>query len=169
VACLPYGQQLVKTFEATWPPAGGGIRVVLVGQDAGWLAYFATKASLTAVQVLQAMADRGAVEQLFKDVKGVGGAGQQQVRNLYASIGALTVNLLLYSVVEVWAWARGEEELLDRSRWPWRMEARRPSHADKRKAVPGEILRREIQAVVRRRTKREEFQALVAPLLHLAA
>jgi hypothetical protein len=57
-------------------------------------------------------------EQLFKDVKEVWGAGQQQVRNVYASIGAFTVNLLLYSVVEVWAWGCDEEALVDRSRCP---------------------------------------------------
>ncbi len=53
------------------------------------------------VAILEAMADRGVIEQLFKDVKEVWGAGQQPVRNVYASIGAFTVNLVLYSVVEV--------------------------------------------------------------------
>ena len=96
--------------------------------------------------ILEAMADRGAIEQTFKDVKEVWGAGQQQVRNVYASIGAFAVNLTLYSVVEAWAWARAEEELVDRSRSPWDTEERRPSHADKRKALQREILREEIQA-----------------------
>ena len=62
------------------------------------------------------------------------GAGQQQVRNVHASIGALAVNLTMYSLVEAWAWARREEEVADRSRSPWDTEERRPSHADKRKA-----------------------------------
>ena len=85
---------------------------------------------------------------------------------MYASIGAFTVNLMLYSVVEVWAWGRGEEELV--SRPPWDEEVRRPSHADKRKALQGEILRAEMQAVGDR-PQREEFQALAMRLLHLAA
>ena len=170
VACVQYGERVVKTiktFLATWRPAGGRIRVVIVREDDGWLAYFCTDPSVTVATILEAMADRGAIEQLFHDVKEVWGAGQQQVRNVYASIGAFTVNLVLYSVVEVWAWACGEEELVRRP--PWDEEVRRPSHADKRKALQGEILREEIQAAVGQRTKREEFQALAMRLLHLAA
>ncbi len=172
VTCVQYGERVVKTiktFLATWRPAGGRIRVVIVREDEGWLAYFCTEPAMTVAAILEAMADRGAIEQLFKDVKEVWGAGQQQVRNVYASIGAFTVNLVLYSVVEVWAWARDEEKLVDRSRSPWDREARRPSHADKRKAVQGEILGKEIQAAVGQRTKREEFQELAMRLLHLAA
>jgi hypothetical protein len=102
VTCVQYGQEVVKTiktFEATWRPAGGRIRVVIVREARGWLAYFRTEPAVTVAAILEAMADRGAIEQLFKDVKEVWGAGQQQVRNVYASLGALTVNLVLYSVV----------------------------------------------------------------------
>src|SRR5205807_5477685 len=97
----------------------------------------------------EAMADRGAIEQTFKDVKEVWGAGQQQVRNVYASIGAFTLNLVLYSVVEAWAWQRAEEELVARPAWD--QEERRPSHADKRKALQRAILGAEIQAAVGKR------------------
>jgi hypothetical protein len=45
----------------------------------------------------------------------VWGASQQQVRKVYASLGAFTVNLVLYSAVEVWAWGRDEEALVDRT------------------------------------------------------
>ena len=162
VACVQYGERvvkIVKTFEATWRPAGGRIRVVMVREKMGWLAYFCTDPSVAAATILEAMADRGAIEQLFHDVKEVWGAGQQQVRNVYASIGAFTVNLVLYSVVETWAWARGEEELVDRRDSPWDTEERRPSHADKRKAVQSEILGKEIEAALGERTKRAEFQA----------
>ena len=109
------------------------------------------------------------IEQLFKDVKEVWGAGQQQVRNVYASLGAFTVNLLLYSVVEVWAWARDEETLVDRSRCPWDAEERRPSHADKRKALQRLILREEIRAVAGGRAESEEFSDWATRLLDLAA
>jgi hypothetical protein len=172
VRCLQYGELVVKTiktFEATWRPAGGRIRVVIVREKAGWLAYFCTEPSMTAEAILAAMADRGAIEQVFHDVKEVWGAGQQQVRNVYASIGAFTVNLVLYSVVEAWAWARAEEALVDRSRCPWDSAERRPSHADKRKAVQGEILGKEIQAALGQRPKRQQFQELAMRLLHLAA
>ena len=143
--------------------------MVIVREPDGWLPYFCTRSEASAAEVLEAMADRGAIEQTFKDVKEVWGAGQQQVRNVYASIGALAVNLTLYSVVEMWAWARPEEELVDRSRSPWDEEERRPSHADKRKALQREILRAEIRAVVGRRAECEEFRQLVTCLLDLAA
>ncbi len=62
VECVQYGQRVVKTiktFLATWRPAGGVvIRVVLVKEEDGWIAYFATKAETPAVQILEAMADR---------------------------------------------------------------------------------------------------------------
>jgi hypothetical protein len=172
VRCLQYGVWVVKTiksFEATGRPAGGRIRVVIVREDTGWLAYFCTDASLTAEAILEAMADRSALEQLFHDVKEVWGVGQQQVRNVYANIGAFTVNLVLYSVVEAWAWWRAEETLVDRSRSPWDREERRPSHAEKRKALQGEILGKEIQAALGRRAKCAQFQELAMRLLHLAA
>jgi hypothetical protein len=172
VACVQYGQPVtktIKTFEATWRPAGGRIRVVIVRERDGWLPYFCTDPGMTAETILEVMADRGAIEQTFKDVKEVWGAGQQQVRNVYASIGAFAVNLTLYSVVEAWAWACSEEALVDRSRSPWDAEERRPSHADKRKALQREILRQEIRALVPQRRKRQEFQNLAIQLLDLAA
>jgi hypothetical protein len=172
VECVQYGARVtktIKTFEATWPPAGGRIRVVIVREADGWLAYFCTDPTVRAVAILEAMADRGAIEQLFKDVKEVWGAGQQQVRNVYACIGAFAVNLTLYSVVEAWAWARDEEALVDRSRSPWDHEARRPSHADKRKALQREILRAEIQAALGAHPDCQEFQNLATWLLDVAA
>jgi hypothetical protein len=170
VPCVQYGHpevKTIKTFEATWRPAGGRIRVVIVREDDGWLAYFCTDPTVSAVAVLEAMADRGALEQTFKDLKEVWGAGQQQVRNVYASIGAFAANLTLYSVVEAWAWTYAEEELVARPAWD--QEERRPSHADKRRALQREILREEIRAVVGGRAEREEFRDLATRLLDLAA
>lgn len=172
VTCVQYGEEVVKTiktFAATWRPAGGRIRVVIVREPDGWLAYFCTAPNATAVEVLEAMADRGAIEQAFKDLKEVWGAGQQQVRHIYASVGAFTVNVTLYSVVEAWAWGGAEAELVDRSRSPWDTAERRPSHADKRKALQREILREEIQAVMGQQADAEEFQELALRLLDLAA
>jgi hypothetical protein len=172
VACVQYGARevkAIKTFEATWRPAGGRIRVVIVREDDSWLAYFCTDPAVSAVAILEAMADRGAIEQTFKDIKEVWGAGQQQVTNVYASIGAFAVNLTMYSVVEAWAWGRAEEELVDRRRSPWDTEDRRPSHADKRKALQREILREEIQAATGGRAEWQEFHDLATRLLDLAA
>lgn len=168
--CWQYGERVVKkvkTFLATWRPAGGVIRVVLVREPSGWLAYFCTDPTVRAALVLEMMADRGAIEQTFKDVKEVWGAGQQQVRNVYANVGAMAVNLICYSLVEAWAWLRREEELVARPAWD--EESRRPSHADKRRALQREILREEIQAVVRKRPQWQEFQHIATRLLDLAA
>jgi hypothetical protein len=172
VQCVQYGEQVtktIKTFLATWRPAGGLIRVVIVREDDAWLAYFCTDPAVSAVAVLEAMADRGAIEQTFKDVKEVWGAGQQQVRNVYASIGAFVVNLTLYSVVEAWAWGRAEEDLVDRGRSPWDQEERRPSHADKRKALQREILQAEIQAAVGEQAESVGFHDFATRLLDWAA
>ena len=79
VQCVQYGRAVtkaVKSFLATWRPAGGVIRVVLVREDDGWVAFFCTDPDATAAEVLEAMADRGAIEQTNKDVKEVWGAGQ---------------------------------------------------------------------------------------------
>jgi DDE superfamily endonuclease len=172
VECAQYGERVcktVKTFEATWRPAGGRIRVVIVREDDGWLAYFCSDPAVSAAVVLEVMADRAALEQTFKDVKEVWGAGQQQVRNVYASVGAFAVNLLMYSMVEAWAWARGEEELVDRGGSPWDTEERRPSHADKRRALQREILREEIRAALGERAEAPEFHGLATRLLNWAA
>ena len=90
------------------------------------------------------------------------------MRNVYASIGAFVVNLTMYSVVEAWAWGRAEEELVDRGRSPWDTEDRRPSHADKRKALQREILREGIRVVVDQGADREGFQGFALRLLDLA-
>jgi hypothetical protein len=171
VECEQYGfavQKTIKTFLATWRPAGGVIRVVLVQEDDGWVAFFATKAEVTAVEILEAMADRGSMEQMNKDVKDVWGADEQQVRNLESNVGCFNLNLWMYSVVEAWAWGKEEEDLSDRSASPWDCAPRRPSHADKRKALQREILQVEIEAVLSNRPTREEFQALADKLLAMA-
>src|SRR3954470_2607188 len=46
VECEQYGERVTKTcktFLATWKPAGGVIRVVLVQEDDGWVAFFCTR------------------------------------------------------------------------------------------------------------------------------
>jgi DDE superfamily endonuclease len=170
VECVQYGKRVtktIKTFEATWQPVGGRIRVVIVRERDGWLAYFCTDPRVPAETILEVMADRGAIEQMFKDVKEVWGAGQQQVRNVHANVGAWAVNLTMYSMVEAWAWQRSEEALVDRP--PWDKEDRRPSHADKRKALQREILRKEIQVAWGKHPKPRRFHDLVTRLLDCAA
>lgn len=171
VECVQYGQKVtktIKTFLATYRPAGGKIRVVIVREPDGWVPFFSTKPEATAVQILEAAADRGALEQTNKDVKEVWGAGQQQVRNLDSNVGCFHLNLWMYTLVEAWAWNRSEEELVDRSDSPWDSQPRRPSHQNKRKALQREVLRAEIQAVLEGQPSREEIGALAERLLALA-
>jgi hypothetical protein len=172
VECVQYGEPVtktVKTFLATYRPAGGVIRVVLVREEDGWVPFFSTDPEATAAEVLEAAADRGAVEQMNKDVKEVWGAGAQQVRNIYSNEGCFNLNLWLHSLVEVWAWERGEEELVGEARGPWDREPRRPSHADKRRALQREVLRGEIAAALSGRPSKEEIRALAERLLARAA
>jgi SRSO17 transposase len=172
VKCVQYGREVtktVKTFLATWRPAGGLIRVVLVKEPDGWLAYFCTDPQATAAQVLEAAADRGAIEQTFKDEKEVCGAGQQQVRNRHASVGCFNLNGWMYTLVEAWAWNKPDEQVSDRSRCPWDNQPRRPSHADKRKALQREILHGEIEAGLAGRPTKQQIRDLVERLLQLAA
>jgi hypothetical protein len=164
-----YEAKTYKTFLATWAPAGGVIRVVLVRSDDGWVAYFSTNPEATAADVLELVADRAAIEQVFHDVKETWGGGQQQLRNVHANVGAWHLNLWAYTAVELWAWDRAEEALVDRTASPWDAEWRRPSHADRRKALLRETLRAEIQAAASGPDQTAQLKALAERLLLLAA
>ena len=172
VKCVQYGKEVTKTvksFVATWRPAGGAIRVVLVKEDDGWLPYFCTDPEASAEEVLEAAADRTAIEQTFKDVKEIWGAGQQQVRNVHGSEACFNINLWMHSLVEARAWKKGEEEVVDRSACPWDNQPRRASHADKRKALQREVLRAEIHEALAGRPTRQRIHDLGRRLLALAA
>jgi hypothetical protein len=172
VECVQYGETVtktIKTFLATWKPAGGLIRVVLVQEADGWVAFFGTQPEATVPEILEAVADRNALEQTNKDVKEVWGAGQQQVRNLHSNEGCFNLNLWMASLVEAWAWDRPEEEVVDRSQCPWDSEPRRPSHQDKRRALQRQVLQAEIDEVLSGQPSKEEFRALAQRLLALAA
>jgi DDE superfamily endonuclease len=172
VECVQYQQRVTKTYKtflATWRPAGGVIRVVLVQETDRWIPFFCTDPEATVVDILEAAADRGAHEQTNKDDKEVWGAGQQQLRNLYANIGAFNLNSWMHSLVEVWAWQQPDAALIDRSASPWDAQPRRPSHADKRKALQRELLRQEITAVLAEPVNAEKYRELAEQLLQRAA
>jgi hypothetical protein len=165
-----YGKEATKTYKtflATYRPAYGLIRVVLVKEDDGWQAFFCTDPEATVAQVLEAYADRAAIEQGFKDLKEVHGAGQQQVRNYWANVAAYQLGLWWHTLIELWAWARPPRQLSDRSASPWDDPARRPSHADKRKALRQECLREEIGDAQGRRPVGRRFRAVLRRLLTL--
>jgi hypothetical protein len=167
-----YGERLTKrykTFQATWKPVGGVIRVVLVDEPTGWRAYFCTDPAATVAEILTAVADRFSLEVTFRDCKQVVGAGQQQVRFLWANVGAFHVCLWTFTLTEAWAWGREADELVDRSASPWDSPLRRPSHADKRRAWRRELLGEEIRAGLRPGVTEEEIQATAERVLSLAA
>jgi len=167
-----YGEEAVKkykTFLATWRPAGGVIRVVLVDEPTGWRAYFCTETEASTADILGMVADRFSLEITFRECKQIVGAGQQQVRFIWANIGAFHVCLWTYTMTEAWAWGRKDEDLVDRSASPWDKASRRPSHADKRRAWRRELLGDEIRAALRPGATEAEIQATAERLLSLAA
>jgi hypothetical protein len=145
-----YGRKVrkkYKTFVATYKPVGGVIRVVLVTEAHGWFAYFCTKADAAVGEILEAVADRAAIEQNFHDIKEVHGAGKQQLRNYWANIAAYQVTLWWHTLIELWAWRKSERRLVDRTASPWDDDDRRPSHADRRNALRDECIGNEFQRV----------------------
>jgi DDE superfamily endonuclease len=167
-----YGKAVTKTFKsflATYPVVGGLLRVVLVREDDGWAAFFCTDPATTVAQILEAFADRAAIEQDFHDLKEVHGAGQQQVRYYWANIAVYHLNLWLHTLIELWAWGQSHEQLCDRRESPWDDPKRRPSHADRRNALRRSCVVTEIQAAERCGNPAPKFQAVLRRLLRLVA
>jgi hypothetical protein len=122
VECFIYGQwttKTIKTFLATYRPADGVIRVVIVKEKDGCQFFFCTDPQAMPKEIIEAFADRAAIEQDFHDVKAVWGAGQQQVRNIWTNIAAFNLNLWVHTLVECWAWKKLAESIRDRQDSPW--------------------------------------------------
>jgi len=150
VECMLYGEMVTKTYKtflATYRPAGGVIRVVLVQEAHGWYAFFCTDPQQSVVAILEAFADRATIEQDFHDLKEVWGTGQQQVRNIWTNLAVYNLNLWMHTLVELWAWDRSHKQLCNRSDSPWDDAGRRPSHANRRKALRQHILRNELSTI----------------------
>ena len=156
-----------KTFVTTWAPASGPIRVVLVEEKHGWIPFFCTKVDATPYEILKMVSKRTTIEQTFKDVKDVWGAGEQQLRNLHANIGAWHLNLWAYTIVELWAWEQPEQDLVNRNASPWDNQPRRPSHADRRKALIRQCLLEEYRAALCGPDQHQKLQQLSLRLLDL--
>ena len=138
----------VKTFLATWRPAGGVIRVAILREaDGSWRAFLCTDPEADVEAIVQAVVDRWAVEQTFADLKEVEGAEQVQLRRVWSNVGAWNLNLWVHTLVELWGWGRPVEELSDRSDRPWDDPERRPSHADRRKALQREMIEEEFRRI----------------------
>jgi hypothetical protein len=132
----------VKVFKAMYKPAGCLVQVLIVRESKDcFRAFMCTDLKASVVNILQAVADRYAIEQNFCDIKEIEGAGQQQVRTFGSNIGAFHLNLWLHSLVELWAWDKSAKALCNRSNSPWDDAYRRPSHADKCSALRKEVLK----------------------------
>ena len=158
-----------KTFLATSPLVSGQIRVVIVRfEDGGWAPYFCTDTSADVRDILEAAASRWAIEEHFHDVKEIWGAGQQQVRNVWSNIGCWHLNHWVYALVELCCWDRDPSELTDRRARPWDNPDRRPSHADRRRSISREMLRKQFLADLPRTPNHRKFRTLLEALLALA-
>jgi len=170
--CTVYGQlvtKLYKTFLATYRPTGGVIRVVIVLEDHDWYPFFSTDPNATAVEIIEAFADRATIEQDFHDVKEVWGAGQQQVRNIWTNLAVYHLNLWMHTLVELWSWNRPHDKLCDRSMSPWDDADRRPSHADRRKALRRQIIEHELSTLAAVRRLPRKILQLAQRLMALAS
>ena len=172
IACTVYGEETTKTYKTflvTYAPVGGVIRVVLVKEDHGWYAFFCTDPNASVKEILEAFADRATIEQDFHDVKEVWGSGQQQVRNIWSNLAVYNLNLWMHTLVKLWAWNKSHEELCDRSDSPWDDAQRRPSHANRRKAIRRHVLRNELSTITDTWSLPTKIIQLVERLTDLAA
>jgi hypothetical protein len=170
--CVVYGKTMIKTiktFLATYPPAGGTIRVVIVKEEHGYEYFFCTEPNATAREIIEAFADRAAIEQDFHDIKEVWGAGQQQVRNIWTNIAVFNLNLWLHTLVECWAWNKPAEDICDRTDSPWDDAQRRPSHADRCKALRQQCLQNEYLSLSATHRRSSKIRDLFERILKLAA
>ena len=80
-------------------------------------------------------------------MKEVWGSGQQQVRNIWNNLAVYNLNLWMHTLTELWAWARSGKQIVDRSDSSWDDAERRPSHANRLKALRRQILRNELSMI----------------------
>ena len=160
----------VKVFKALYKPAGCMVQVLVVKESKDcFRAFMCTDLTTSAVEILEAVADRYAIEQNFSDIKEIEGAGQQQVRTFGSNIGALHLNLWLHSMVELWAWDKSAKVLCNRNDSPWDDAYRRPSHADKCSALRREVLRQTFFVSSDRNHKNNKIRKQFYKLLKLVA
>lgn len=167
-----YGKETLKTYKtflATYKPAGGLIRVVLVQEEHRWVAFFCTSIEASVAEILEAVADRACIEQNYHDIKEVHGTGQQQVRSIWSNIGAFHLTLWAHTLVELWAWSKPKSQICDRSDSPWDDADRRPSHADRVSALRRECLEGAFKRLPLLWRRKRKIRRLVERLLDLAA
>ncbi len=143
--------------------------MVLVQEATGWLAYFSTDPTVTAEHILGAAAERMTIEQAFHDLKEVEGLGQAQVRDIWCNVGVMQATLWEHTLVELWAWDQPAFAIGDRGESPWDDPTRRPSHADRRKALQRWCLQQEYQGLCHSHPLQPEMQQFIERLLRRAS
>ena len=156
-----------KTFLATSHIVGGPVRVVLLEHSSGtWAAYISTDTSMSVEMILKTVSDRWSIEEHFHDAKEIWGAGEQQVRNVWSSIGCWHLCGWLYAMVELECWDETSQQLVDRSDRPWDNPDRRPSHQDRRRRIVRRMLRESFLSDLQTGTDetiiRQRFEQLLA-------
>ena len=173
IEVILYGRKetkMVKMFKATYKPTGGKVLVLIVREDKNsWRTFMCTNLSATAEQILEAVADRFAIEQNFHDLKEIEGVGQQQVRNYSANVGAFHLNMWVHTMVELWAWDKRTSVICDRSDSPWDDVERRPSHADRCQALRRAVLSKTFFEISGHNRKNRKIVRQFYKLMKLAA
>jgi len=160
----------VKMFTAMYRPAGCHVLVLIVREDGdAWRAFMCSNLSATAKEILEAVADRSAIEQNFHDLKEIEGAGQQQVRNFWANVGVFHLNMWVHTLVELWAWDKPAAVISDRSNSPWDTIERRPSHADRCASLRREVFAKTFFATSGHDRKTRKIMRQFYKLMKLAA
>ena len=167
------GRSVAKSFEtflATWRPAGGVVRVVILKEDDGSCrSSLCSDPGAGAEAIVQAIHDRWAIERNYHDLKEVERVGEVQLRRVWANVGSMHLGLWIHTLVEVWAWGRPEASLSDRSDRPWDDASRRPSHADRRRGLQRSMLEEEYQRLGVPSAWSEKIRGLLAGVIRLAA
>jgi hypothetical protein len=159
-----------KTFLATWRPAGGLVRVVILEEDDGsWRAFLCTDAGAGVEAIVQTIHDRWAIEQNYHDLKEVERIEEVQLRRVWSNVGALNLSLWVHTLIEVWAWGRPESSLSDRSDRLWDDASRRPSHADRRRGLQRAMMDEEYQRLDVPEPWSEKIRQLLNGVVRLVA
>ena len=89
--------------------------------------------------------------------------------NLWTNIAVFHLNLWMHPMVEWWSWHKTPQELTDRSDSPWDDPERRPSHADRRKALQGACLMRQFSSLPLTTAIRAKIRSLFRRITRIAA
>lgn len=159
-----------KSFLATTTISQGAIRVVIVEYaPKQWAAYFSTNTAMDVKMILETVAARWAIEECFHDLKEVWHAGEQQVRNVWSNMACWQMNCWMHSLVELESWDVPGTDLTDRTDRPWDNPNRRPSHADRRRAICTKMLRERFSKALVDDINQEKLKSLLDDILAIAA